>query len=69
MHKNTAEGDPAVFFVCHKKHKNHSGGPSRRAAKKYTVFLCYLRIDKVVRGGGTLSSSKPEGFRLGMKKL
>ena len=41
----------------------------RFTAKKCTAFLWHPRIDKWVRGGGKLNSSKLEGFRLGVKKL
>ena len=68
MPENTAEGDPAVFFVCHKKHKTTLVG-YHAGLQKNTQYFCGIRELTKGYGGGKLNSSKPEGFRLGVKKL
>ena len=68
MPENTAEGDPAVFFVCHEKHKTTPVG-YHAGLQKIHVIVCGIR--ELTKGyeGGKLNSSKPEGLRLSVKKL
>ena len=68
MPENTAEGDPAVFFVCHEKHKITLVGYHAGLQKIHVIFCGICALTKGYEGG-KLNSSKPEGFRLGVKKL
>ena len=66
MPENTAEGDPAVFFVCHEKHKTTPVGHHAGLQKIHVIFCGIRELTKGYRGGGKLNSSKPEGFHLGV---
>ena len=68
MPKNTAEGDPAVFFVCYEKHKTTPVG-HHAGLYKNTQDFCVIRALTKGYGGGKLNISKPDGFRLGVKQL
>lgn len=74
MPENTAEGDPAVFFLCAIKNTKklrrgavlscqrirRSPKTVRTCAKRRTYFLFFLRID-VAAGGGTIDKTDRRG--------
>lgn len=67
MFKNTAEGDPAVFFLyAMKKHKTTLVGYHAGLQKIHVIFCGIRELTKGYGGGGKLNSSKPEGFHLGV---
>ena len=51
MPKNTAEGDPAVFFVCHEKHKITLVGYHAGLQKIHVIFCGIGTLTKGYEGG------------------
>ena len=59
MLKNTAEGDPAVFFVCHEKNTKTTLVGYHAGLQKIHVIFCGIReLTKGYGGGVKLTKQK-----------